>query len=419
MAEDSLMSLRDWPSSDGPGRPAAGSDRTVSLAGLQRRGVSLEWFEAVAIAQGFCEAVIQSGDCSGPATADLDAVFIDALGGVAAASDGPQPVAAAIQCAGAVFAGILPANDFMHLSERVVAKAISSPPAYASLEQLSDALAYYERPNRTQLIQEVFQRWESLPAPAAELAPPPRPVAPSPKRKRTEGSKSTSRYLEWGMVVALIIVLIAGGIALWRFWIRSSGSRPTVASNAEAPATAEAEQPVSGIGTKKTPATPNENAPSSTPRLVSRLIFHPELPVPELPLGDTGGGTANNAPPDAPVPDVVPPAEVTPPRRIDADGKSATYSANDETVAPPTVVYPQSLSQTTATTAREDVLIVEVLVNELGRVDWAKAIDHPRNLGESLVLTNALSATKTWRFNPAMKEGVPVKYRELIAVAIH
>ena len=96
-----------------------------------------------------------------------------------------------------------------------------------------------------------------------------------------------------------------------------------------------------------------------------------------------------------------------------------TYSANDETVSPPTVVYPQSLSQTPTTTAREDVLIVEVLVNELGRVDWAKAIDHPRNLGESLVLTNALSATKTWRFNPAMKEGLPVKYRELIAVAIH
>ena len=42
-------------------------DQMVSLTDLAARGLTLEWFEAVAIAQGLCQAIVESGDNSGPA----------------------------------------------------------------------------------------------------------------------------------------------------------------------------------------------------------------------------------------------------------------------------------------------------------------------------------------------------------------
>src|SRR2546425_15638 len=54
-------------------------------------------------------------------------------------------------------------------------KAISSPPAYHSLEEFSHVLSYYERPNRTRLLQAVYDRSCGVPAPPA---PPPAEVSP-------------------------------------------------------------------------------------------------------------------------------------------------------------------------------------------------------------------------------------------------
>ena len=61
-------------------------------------------------------------------------------------------------------------------------------------------------------------------------------------------------------------------------------------------------------------------------------------------------------------------------------------------------------------------MTIEVLVNERGTVDAVRAVAPPRTLGESLLVTMGLSAAKSWSFQPALKDGRPVKYRTLVPI---
>lgn len=63
-----------------------------------------------------------------------------------------------------------------------------------------------------------------------------------------------------------------------------------------------------------------------------------------------------------------------------------------------------------------DLSTLELLVDETGQVESVKAIGRPKHLGEALLMTVNLSAAKTWRFLPAVKDGRPVKYRKLVQV---
>jgi len=82
-------------------------------------------------------------------------------------------------------------------------------------------------------------------------------------------------------------------------------------------------------------------------------------------------------------------------------------------------VYPQTLQPAVPGMSRQDFLRIEVVVNDHGMVESAKAKDAPRNLTESVMLFNALATAKSWRFNPAVKHDEPVHYAQLIALPLH
>jgi hypothetical protein len=94
------------------------------------------------------------------------------------------------------------------------------------------------------------------------------------------------------------------------------------------------------------------------------------------------------------------------------------YSSADADVEPPAVVAPNTLGRIPGTGTREDSAVIEVVINERGEVDAVKAIDVPRSLGDAVVMTSSLSAAKSWRFRPAMKDGHPVRYRQQLIVAL-
>jgi hypothetical protein len=225
---------RTWaPAAAAPSSVAvADGDQLVSLTDLAARGMTLEWFEAVAIVQGLCQAIVESGDNSGPAQPDLNDVYIDSAGGVAATSGGPQPALATVRCVGEVLSQILPLNDFMSPRSRIVPKATAAAPFFANVKELSDALAYYERPNRPQIIQAVFERWQSLPPPAVAAPPRANAVAvPKPKPRRPRGERS-SKWLQLTGVV-LLFVAAAGALIMWALKTRpwSAGSYTVTYSN--------------------------------------------------------------------------------------------------------------------------------------------------------------------------------------------
>jgi hypothetical protein len=98
----------------------------------------------------------------------------------------------------------------------------------------------------------------------------------------------------------------------------------------------------------------------------------------------------------------------------------ATYSADDADVSPPTAMSPQLITMLSRPSPgnRADVLTIAVVVNPNGTVDSVKAVNTPVTLGESVMLTAALSTVKAWHFRPALKDGAPVKYRQIVPLRV-
>ena len=92
------------------------------------------------------------------------------------------------------------------------------------------------------------------------------------------------------------------------------------------------------------------------------------------------------------------------------------YSANDTDVVAPTLTSIRRVTVLPMGFHDDDVMALEIVVNDAGRVDEAKVVARPRTLGEYVVAANGLSAAKTWWFQPATRQGVAVKYRLRVAL---
>ena len=101
---------------------------------------------------------------------------------------------------------------------------------------------------------------------------------------------------------------------------------------------------------------------------------------------------------------------------VDAAAEAMIYSANDQDVTPPVAAYPRLPAAPPASVPAESLSTLELLVGETGQVESVRLKGRPRHLGEALLVTVNLSAAKTWRFLPAVKDGRPVRYRKLVQV---
>jgi hypothetical protein len=84
------------------------------------------------------------------------------------------------------------------------------------------------------------------------------------------------------------------------------------------------------------------------------------------------------------------------------------YEATDRDVSPPKAMTPPRRKAPSLPPGATAIVIV---INEGGIVASAHAVQEPQTLSESLQLASILSSVKTWRFRPAMKDGLAVKYR--------
>ena len=96
-----------------------------------------------------------------------------------------------------------------------------------------------------------------------------------------------------------------------------------------------------------------------------------------------------------------------------------TYTASDEDVIPPVAIYPQLPTELPAGVRTTDLIIIDVLVTETGNVGSVRVREAPKTMGDTMLATLSLSAAKTWRFRPALKDGQPVKYRKAVWILTH
>jgi TonB family protein len=90
------------------------------------------------------------------------------------------------------------------------------------------------------------------------------------------------------------------------------------------------------------------------------------------------------------------------------------YTAAEEGVVPAVLTRPQLPSEPPSTVPKEEVGVLEIVVSPTGTVEHARLISTANRYEDRMIV----SAVKAWRFEPAMKDGRPVRYRTWIRVTL-
>jgi hypothetical protein len=214
-------------------------------------------------------------------------------------------------------------------------------------------------------------------------------------------------------VGAFVLVTAAASAGFWALFLRTppAASEPAAAqspvSSASAMAGVQQGQPPSatraGEGGKKAPSLGRGSAPG--------IRTTPSLAVPvEVVAADSPGPSA----PVSQAPESAAPSNV---QAVLLDGR--IYDATASDVTPPTLQTPIAVAVGRRDSqSGPDLAAIEIFVDADGSVVSVKAVGPPSTVGETLELINWLSVTKSWRFDPATRNGLPVRYRLVVPLNV-
>ena len=404
-----------------------GSERggPVRLSDVLARGVPIRWDEAVALLQEIIDTVTAVGGEGAPIPAFED-VLLEESGTIRVntARRGEQgPVAA-----GRALHALLATAD-VPLPLRLFVTQANVPETHKSLKAFGDALAYFGKPGRGDLIRAIFERHRSnapsMPGPTPGAIPPlPHNAArgdefPEPRRRARR---------EWLMPAAVGICVVSLGAVIWfgLFGGSTSGTSAPAQGNVEAaeqtPAAKNATTSPADAKRLATKATVAEHAPAPTNTSRSQATSAKSAAV--AGLDSSALADASTAEPllrFPPMP-VIPAAETTkaavlPSSReyVVAPHENATttiYSPEDTDVQPPVMIYP-SLPPPIFVARNADAVVVnrmELVIAADGTVERVRLINGPWRMPDMMLLSGA----KLWKFSPAVKDGTPVRYRTTV-----
>ena len=408
---------------------SADIDPDVSLGEITRSHVAVNVLEAVAIVQKICWI---SNDP--PAVLfDLETVALRASGDVVMLG---RPIATlnpslAVQSVGKILRALISRTSAPPQLQEIVAAAMTDAERFRSFAELADALRLYQSPNATDLIRGVYLRWRNGDTSSSADA-----SAPDAKRltvlARRAWAQVQSRLPRDRRVAAgLALCVVAGAllVALSRYdFARSiksvSGTTHDTAVQTLASALSGALNWI-GIGTVS-PVT-SEDAASVTKKKVPNArpkktgTTGPINASRALQLTPLANAATVQANPPAPISD----ADVDSTRETSSEDAPAlpqddspvetsiVYSPIDADVSPPVAIRSPGPATGRGNEDR-NISLIQILVNESGLVESATVLRPPATMGEALRATMALSVVKTWHFQPARKNGQPVKYRTTV-----
>lgn len=414
----------------------------ISLADVLALRVPVHWTEAVAVIEELSLVLLTGGEPS--AIPEAESILITAQGtvlirlGARSAQD--------VDAIGRMLNALLDPVTTPIPLRLFVAHSIGSD-KYRSLQAFAEALAYYGRPDRQELVQELYRRClnssatlpadppEATPfAQTAPLAPPPEPAEKKVVLRR--------RMPRWMPAAAALLLLLLIPLILTRGSgktdllspFRGFGAAAVAAatnvvhsvqgmvSSGEAPAgKVEAEQAdradVAATRGTRAPSTSRSRAvPSATvsASASSRGVAAPgvgeavpELTLPSDPLvllpvqSDTFAEGALALPPP-----LLPPAPAVAPVVVRMPDP-VVYTSSSLDVQPPVIYSPKLPPLPPADPYWQGTNTMELLIDESGEVRQARLTSRPVRMSDMMLLSPA----KTWKFHPALKNGQPVKYR--------
>ena len=254
------------------------SESSISLADLRSRRVPVEWFEGVAVIQELCRVLVESGGDPEHASLAPQGVVIDKAGSVRVIGNPAPSGEPVVRRVGELLQMSLANSAFPVPLRLVMMQSVATPPSYASLAELTRALEYFERPDRTGLIRAVYER-------AQTYAPMPDVVeqsvqttrhenAPLPRTRR--GRRVSTRAI--GASVAVLLMMIAIGVAVSQVSIQPQGGVAAV------------EQPTEGVSEQ---ATPDVSSPKQSPEngaVTARVVARPKVETDVVAPRDSAGG---------------------------------------------------------------------------------------------------------------------------------
>jgi hypothetical protein len=428
------------------------ADKAIALSEILARGVAIEWHEGVAMVRGLTAHLLQTAD-SEPPFPDLTQIDISPDGGVVVVGGrkSPEPV----RRLGQLLQAVLGHGEPPVQLRLFITQATSPTPGFDSILAFDEALGYYERPNRDAVLRRLYERASGAPPVAVtpettvdDLAPLPQPERPAKKAAKPAITKRSRRSLGIAAAVVVLVVVAVGAFEI----AKATGKLQTVPSTASVVRSASTklgDTVMSGVSAVTDAIGLGRLVPADAPAGAPPASVAPDVKKPtrvrkgEVPPSEELSATKPTVPsPDAavqPTPnhateprftaydlDVPSPADSRAAKPIDLRGNAATptgqvsitevsnrvFSADSPDVVPPVGVRPKLSRQLPTNRSLDQLAPVEILVGLDGSVESVKFLRTPRDVRESMLL----SAIKAWRFQPASKDGMPVKYQKTVWV---
>ena len=388
--------------------------KRLTLAELQAERMPLEWHESVAIVQELCEAVLTRGPADDLRVPELKHIALTSDGRVMLQAAGP-PRHSPVNRAGLVLLALTPEDQLPVQLRLLVLEEVSPRPRLAGLTEFHRELEIFERPDRAAIVRGVYERFrletarrQTVPVAPAPLLEPPRPGGREAWWRR--------RGLRVGTAVVLVAALTAGAAWAWRHprgqWLRDGVRRvSTVASSTSTAVAGRVRREINSarwaIGSRPRATTPSVPVLAEPPANVPgppTSVQRGEIPVPPALPGAVSMLPRASFPSGETRPQVEPLGAPA----AEAGASRVVYSAADAPqVVPPTLLTPRRGTDPAAGRSGESRAEVELLVSTAGEVESVKLVS-----GQTTTLSGMqVSAIKAWRFQPATREGLPVRYR--------
>ena len=413
--------------------PKKSSDGPVTVASLLERRVALSWQEGVAIVLEVAEVFGRSGKRSVPRYERLALTpsgTVEFLGG---RTQSGHAVSALAQTLNA----LLPSDRPTQL-RLLVSTAGPDSAAYKTVGEFVEALKYFERPGRRNMLSEIHARALAPVEPENDQVT----SSVSAARKKT-GTHERRRFLVPAVVVALLAAVVGGVSMMERTRpgsiLDQTEPLQSVASDAWGVALAattefresasrdlsivlEKMRNVTGdiVGETLSEAEEDDAPEADSSSSQSRRAEPSPDVSPELETGVAGPAAFDGAE-GAIEPDTVGITQVAAVsdvpelgEAVDPGVSAALFDSRDVNVTPPATIRLKLPTLADEAAWNEQIGVVETIISASGSVEQVKLVTPPESVHQAMIL----SAIKTWRFRPAELDGLPVRYRQLIHVAI-